>query len=354
MKKVGYWIAGVLLLIVVIGFFARGYIGVIAMTLFMQPDHAFGDESIPLAPDYSNESNWAALPWRKDSADVTPSSEFPDNQAAAQVDVFFVHPTTYVSSEAWNQPMDLVSANKRTDEWVMRDQASVFNGCCKVFAPRYRQATLFSFQDQTGSGELALDLAYEDVRKAFRYFLDNFSQDRPFILASHSQGSKHLDRLLKEEVVDTSLLPRMVAAYPVGFSVDGTNGIPICEHSEQVNCQVSWNTSTADAVIKLAKPGDICVNPLSWLADDKYVSVSENQGSVTYSEGGGIDTGIADARCSRGSLLVSEVESDRYSNAPFGPGNYHVYDYSFYYLSVRLNAEQRVASYWSANAVETR
>ena len=103
MKKVGYWIAGVLLLIVVIGFFARGYIGVIAMTLFMQPDHAFGDESIPLAPDYSNESNWAALPWRKDSADVTPSSKFPDNQAAAQVDVFFVHPTTYVSSEAWNQ-----------------------------------------------------------------------------------------------------------------------------------------------------------------------------------------------------------------------------------------------------------
>ena len=43
MKKVGYWIAGILLLIVVIGFFARGYIGVIAMTLFMQPDHAFGD-----------------------------------------------------------------------------------------------------------------------------------------------------------------------------------------------------------------------------------------------------------------------------------------------------------------------
>ena len=84
------------------------------------------------------------------------------------------------------------------------------------------------------------------------------------------------------------------------------------------------------------------------------ISVSENQGSVTYSEGGGIDKGIADARCSQGSLLVSEVESDRYSNAPFGPGNYHVYDYSFYYLSVRLNAQQRVASYWSANAVETR
>ena len=83
MKKVGYWILGVLLLLVVIGFFARGYLGVIAMTLFMQPDHAFGDEPIPLVPDYSNESNWAALPWRKDSADVTPSDEFGDNQALA-------------------------------------------------------------------------------------------------------------------------------------------------------------------------------------------------------------------------------------------------------------------------------
>ena len=102
MKKVGYWIAGVLLLIVVIGFFARGYIGVIAMTLFMQPDHAFGDEPIK------------GLPWRN-SADVTPSSE-DDCSSSGRI---FVHPTTYVHGislgSVWNRFVTL------------------FNGCCKRF-----------------------------------------------------------------------------------------------------------------------------------------------------------------------------------------------------------------------------
>ena len=67
--------------------------------------------------------------------------------------------------------MDDSRANDLTDSWVMRDQASVFNECCRVFAPRYRQATLYSFQDNSGSGEKALDLAYEDVRTAFLYIL---------------------------------------------------------------------------------------------------------------------------------------------------------------------------------------
>ena len=58
--------------------------------------------------------------------------------------------------------------------------------------------------------------------------------------------------------------------------------LPICENSEQVNCQVARNANMADALIILAKPGDICVNLQSWQAEDKLVFVSENQGSVTY------------------------------------------------------------------------
>jgi hypothetical protein len=351
MKKLMYWVGGVLVLLVVIGFLARGYLGMIAMTLFMEPDQAYSLDTVPEAPDYGNEAHWAALPDRTDSADVTPAPDVADNQVTAAVDVFFVHPTTYVSSAGWNQPMDDAAANKGTDEWVMRDQASVFNGCCKVYAPRYRQATLYSFQDQSGSGEKALDLAYGDVKQAFTYFLEHYNQGRPFILASHSQGSKHLDRLLEEEVASTDLLSRMVAAYPVGFSIDGSNGVSVCQQSGQINCQVSWNANTADAAVKLGRPGDVCVNPLSWQADEQLVSVSGNLGSVTFSSEGGIDKDLADAQCVDGSLVVTEVTSERYANTPFGPGNYHMYDYSFYYMNIRENLEERVAGYQSANAL---
>ena len=349
MKKLVYWVGGETILLIVLGFLGRGYLGMIAMTHFMEPDQTYSQDRVPNAPDYAEEANWAALPHREDMADVTPSSEISDNQDVARVDVFFVHPTTYVSSEGWNQPMGHQGADKRTDEWVMRDQASVFNGCCKIYAPRYRQATLFSFQDQSGSGEQSLDLAYTDVKRAFYFFIENYNLGRPFIVASHSQGSLHLDRLLKEEVATSELFSRMIVAYPVGFSVDGSNGVPICGGADQINCQVSWNANTTDAVVKLAKAGDVCVNPISWRADSKSALASDNLGSVTFSSEGGIDLGVADAKCSEGSLIVSEVVSERYDSIPFGPGNYHMYDYSFFYMNIRENLEERLATYWLAN-----
>ena len=174
----------------------------------------------------------------------------------------------------------------------MRDQASIFNGCCNVYAPRYRQATLFSFQDLKGDGGRALDLAYQDIKSAFEYFLEAFNQDKPFIIAGHSQGSFHVDRLLREEIAGTLLEKMLVAAYPVGFSIDGSNGIPVCESAEQTNCQVSWNANTSDAGIVLGQPGDICVNPISWTTGEQIVQPNENKGSISFANGNTLDQSI--------------------------------------------------------------
>ena len=38
MKKLVYWVGGVTILLIVLGFLGRGYLGMIAMTLFMEPD----------------------------------------------------------------------------------------------------------------------------------------------------------------------------------------------------------------------------------------------------------------------------------------------------------------------------
>jgi hypothetical protein len=122
-----------------------------------------------------------------------------------------------VSSESWNQSLDDVVTNGRTDEFVMQGQASAFNGCCRIYAPRYRQATLYSFFGSEGSGTQALALAYADVVDAFQYYLKHFSEDRPFILAAHSQGSHHVDVLLAKESVGTTLVNRLGCASG-GFS----------------------------------------------------------------------------------------------------------------------------------------
>ena len=229
MKKIVYASISIISVMIAAVFLFRDYIGLVFISNFLEPKHNFVEKPVPEAPEYKNPDYWAALPERQDFADVRVDSLSTDGQKEAAVDVFFVHPTTYIGRHSWNQKLDDSRANDLTDSWVMRDQASVFNECCRVFAPRYRQATLYSFQDNSGSGEKALNLAYEDVRAAFLYFLENYNGGRPFIIASHSQGSRHADMLLREEVVGRGLRSQLIVAYLIGFSVDGSNGVPVCE-----------------------------------------------------------------------------------------------------------------------------
>jgi hypothetical protein len=137
----------------------------------------------------------------------------------------------------------------------------------------------------------------------------------------------------------------MVAAYPIGFPLDGSNGIAVCTAPDQIRCQVSRNTNTKDADIILGKIGDICVNPLTWQTDEVAASFEENLGGVVFNAGGNVEVGVTDAQCRNGQLLVTEVRSDQYTLTAFGPGNYHVYDYSLFHMNLSKNIQQRLSAY---------
>ena len=337
---------GILLLTLVIGagFVYRADLGVMLLTLTINPDHPFSDDSMPTPPDYANPVQWAALPDRDDAAD-TLAAGATDVQATTPVDVFFVHPTTFLSADAWNQSLDDATTNELTDQMVMQGQASVFNGCCRIYAPRYRQATLAAFFAEGDSGPQALDLAYTDVLAAFRYFLANFNNGRPFVLAGHSQGSRHLDLLLADEIAGSDLAQRMVAAYPIGFQLDGSNGIPVCGTATQTGCQVTWNSVGPRAGALFASPDNICVNPLTWSTDGQRATHGANLGAVNFDGSDTHEPGAADAQCRDGRLYVSEIRSDHYAAMPLGRDNYHIYDYALFYVNIRQNAQARVDAY---------
>ena len=134
MKKIIYLSVFSIVLLLGIGFLLRDYLVLIFISFFLRPGVDFDDGLVPESPEYSNASYWAALPDRNDFADVKLVSELEteDRQGELPVDVFFIHPTTYIGKENWNQKLSDVDANRLTDEWVMRDQASVFNQCCRV------------------------------------------------------------------------------------------------------------------------------------------------------------------------------------------------------------------------------
>jgi hypothetical protein len=357
-------------------FLYRDRIGMILAFGRMKPSQPYAEATLPAAPDYAHPGSWAALPDRQDAADVLPSSDVHDAQANAPVDVFFVHPTTYYQPDHWNQPLDDSLANQLTDLFVLRSQASVFNSCCRVYAPRYRQATLYSFMDDSGSGKAALELAYQDVERAFDYFIEHYSQGRPFILAAHSQGSLHLRALLEKRITGTPLRERMVAAYPIGFAIDraalarAVPDVPVCESAEQLGCLVTWNAVGPDVTLWGPDPkGNVCVNPLTWHSDDKVADRSLNLGGVAFpgtfagsltdlkavppdyaNASPVVEAGVADAQCIDGMLRVSAIHSQYYAARPMGRDNYHIYDYNLFALNLRKNAEGKVALYMAQHA----
>lgn len=351
MKKWGLRIGIIVLILIAASYFFREQIIFGLMKYQMAPETAFDEKQAPPALNYAEDSAWAALPNMKDNADFVPE-QLAARSKPSEVAVFFMHPTTYLSDDNWNAPTDDPASSKFRDELVLRAQASAFNLCCDVYAPKYRQATLWSFMDETGSGDKARAFAFTDIERAFEEFLKRIG-DKPFIIAGHSQGGDHSVRLLKAKISGTPLKDKMVAAYPVGFGFRESDmkrdmpDIPVCSQPTQTGCYVTWNSLGAKATAFPDYVGAVCVNPLSWTTDQKEVAASKNPGSLGVGETTRYEKGITSAQCQNDRLLVGEFQSDMFDDLPMNMGedNHHILDYSLFYASIRKNASDRVKAY---------
>jgi hypothetical protein len=314
---------------------------------------AFQADHVPPKPDYSKAASWAALPSVSDSADVVPDKAMENRQETAQADVFFLYPTTYTGKKgqrSWNANVYDEALNVRTDRSAIRNQASVFNGSCKVYAPRYRQAHLHSFYTKRrmeDAGE-ALKLAYQDVHAAFQYYLKHYNQGRPLILAGHSQGTLHAAHLLQEYYDQVNEMPPLIVAYLVGMPVDTGEFLNIepCTRPDDIGCFCTWRTVHEKYKPGLLYPcGDAyCVtNPVTWTTDKPTKLRKEHQGAVLMHFYEGVTPGLIDVRTDEGLLRISR---------PKIPGvpimfsrNYHIADYNLFYADIRQNVAVRVQAY---------
>jgi len=323
----------------------------------VRPKGEFDANRIPPAPDYSKLENWASHPNKIDPADRTPLPAITNAEKDAAVDVLFFYPTTYTGfkryEKDWNADVNDVKTNKKTDASPILFQASIFNGAGRVYAPRYRQAHLSVFYNdkKQDSGKKALELAYSDIEAAFDYYLKNWNNGRPFIIAAHSQGALHAMNLIKNKIEGTALQSQLVTAYIVGWPVrkDFFKSLKPCEKPDQADCFCSWRTWNRSYILgRKSDPrlsGDIvCTNPINWTTlEGKYASKAENKGGVVrpYSK---IYPEIVDAEIYKGVLLSSKPKFK--GSFLFRRKNYHIGDLNLYYMNVRENAEQRVGTYF--------
>ncbi|MFC0184822.1 Protein of unknown function [Pseudarcicella hirudinis] len=312
----------------------------------------FNHTSVPPRPDYSREENWASLPSKVDPADSIPvNSNLKNEQATALADVFFVHPTIFTGEPKdqyiWNADVNNAEMNQNVDYSTILNQASVFNGSCKIYAPRYRQAHYFAFFTKNHQDrDNALNLAYEDVKSAFEYYLRNYNHGRPVIIASHSQGTVHATRLIKEFFDEKPLQTQLVAAYLIGISTsyNSFTNIKPCKSAKEVGCFVSWNTFTRDYYPSWYENGlrsSVSTNPLTWSLDENYAPKELNKGGVGLRFR--MIPELTDAQNHQGMLWISQ---------PYIKGRFllktkvwHKADINFFYMSIRENAALRIDNF---------
>ncbi len=314
------------------------------------PTNNFDAAKIPPAPDYADLKNWAAHPDVHDYADSVPAnSGLKDEQAGSQADVFFIHPTTLLNEKGnifWNADVKNVKLNLQTDASTILNQASIFNGVGKIYAPRYRQAHIHAyFTTDTSSARQAFDLAYSDVKAAFEYYLKNNNHGRPIIIAAHSQGTTHAKRLMKEFFEGKTLKNKLVVAYLVGIQVSKNlySDIKVCDTPEQTGCICSWRTYRYGYENTPRLENIMVVNPLSMRTDTAYVGKEKSQGAVLFK-----------FKLTKPHFVDAQIHDDiLWTHKPkffgsflFTTPVYHIADYNFFYLDVRNDVKRRLGYFW--------
>ncbi len=299
--------------------------------------------------NYSDLNNWAAHPWKKDLSDSISDGIIDRRVNDSSEDVFFIHPTTYLQKEFenWNADVNDVAINKKTDNSAILYQASAFNEQSRLFAPRYQQAHIKSFYINPNIAKDYFDIAYNDVKASFEYYLKNYNNGRPIIIASHSQGTKHAGRLLKEFFDDKTLQKQLVCAYLIGMPIPD-NYFPTlkpCLFENQTGCFVGWRTYKTGYVPELIQEEKfkcIVVNPLTWSSDERLASAELNKGGILQNFKK-IVPRVVNAQVHHNVLW--SCKPNVFGKIFFTKKNFHIGDINLYYMNIRENVRTRLDSF---------
>ena len=310
---------------------------------------AYDPANNPAAPNYAESNSWAVLPDHYPDA----LSKLLGDTEAKKADVFFVYPTLFTDKKdpSWNA--DVFSTSHR-DQVVNRSilfQASAWGEAANIYAPYYRQAHYRIFVEPfTSQGKGAWELAYQDVKNAFDYYLEHFNENKPIIIAAHSQGSMHLKRLVKEYFDGTELQSRLIGAYLVGTKIepDFFDEIPEATSSKQIGGVMSWNSYKKNKLpdyFEKSYKGGITTNPVTW-DDQSQTKITAHKG-VLYT----------DLELYPKSLSLQKIDGMLWVTVPKIPkrfwmsliSNYHFADVNLFWKDISVNAVERTEAWISSN-----
>jgi hypothetical protein len=368
-----YWLVVLGAVLVTLGVIASVIWGDDIVKALLDPKTPFGKDHPAPAPNYALRGSWALLP--------APGA------TAAAVDVFFIHPTSYPASftsynggRHWNAPINDHAAMVALSEVMLPNYASPFDAVGDVYAPRYRQATLYARSTLWDDAIEAREFAYGDVKSAFDDYIARLNHGRPFILAGVEQGGDLGARLLHEVIApDPRLRERLVAAYLIDTVVPADEypasaPTPPCQRRAQSGCLVAWAAvrqgdftgvqrllsralvwGPQDQLQPLGQRRPLCVNPMLGAASEENAPERLNLGAAAAT---GLEWGVRPAfmvrqvaaQCQNGVLRVSRPRSSLLRPAGDWIQRAREPGYNLFWADIEADTQARAAAWSAAHA----
>jgi hypothetical protein len=333
---------------------------------FLDPKIPFAVYRPPPAPDYGDTRSWARRPGPLEPGDPP-------------ADVFFIHPTTFDGGKDWNGPIGDLAAERRLIQTMLPNYAAPFAAAGRVFAPRYRQASLYTSLTLFDDALEARAFAYGDVDKAFSEFVARIGPERPFIIVGVGQGGLLAARLAQDRLGgDPRLRRRLIAAYlieTVTPAADHAAGslIPACVTREQSGCLAAWISaprldferasrimtrsvvwSRDGRLVGLAGREPICFNPLLGAASDAEAPARLNLGAANAS---GLEWGARpgfmarqiSAQCVAGILRLSRPRSAALRPSGDWAGPFRAAPYNLFWADLEADSKARTRNWLAAH-----
>jgi hypothetical protein len=354
------WLAFLILAVVLLLGVATGVFWDDLMKTSLDPKTPFQTYKPPPAPDYARADAWALLP---------PHPEAP-SPADPPADVFFISPTTFDGGRQWNSPIDDENADRVFRRVMAPNYAGPFLEVGRVFAPRYRQASLYSLMTLSDDARAARAFAYGDVERAFRAFLVRYNNDRPIVIVAVEQGGVLAERLLDEAVArDPAVRKRLAVAYLIETAAPADYPpIPPCRRRGEPGCLAAWLSvpegqyqrasilldrtlvwGPGGELVNLAHRPALCFNPILGTLSEALAPARLNLGAANAT---GLEWGArpgflarqVSAQCQGGVLYVSRPRSASLQRQGSWTDRRRVPGFNLFYADLEADAEQRVAA----------
>ncbi len=297
------------------------------------------------SPNYSNPESWAVKP------DKYPESlkKIIGDSKNKKCDVFFIYPTMFLDRKdlRWNADLDDELLNNSIINRPVKYQASAFGKAGNIYVPFYRQSHYKVYVDPFSKyEEKSRAIAYSDIKRAFKYYLDNYNNGKPIIIASHSQGSILSAMLLKEFFDDKPLQKKLVIAYLPGTKIldEYFKKIKKLQNRDEIGGYVSWNTYRKGSYPKNYEEwfrGGSTSNPITW--DNKVKTEYEQHKGLFYT----------DDKVYPNSVKIILKDGLIWSYLPRIPKrlfllikkNYHAADINLFWKDIEINAVNRLKNW---------